>query len=280
MAANPWLDRRVFHWAHQGGAREGPSNTLHAMRHALQVGAHGLEVDIHRTKDGVLVVAHDDELRRMTGAEGRISTSTLEHLRTVDAAYNWVEGQVAVEGAPPEQYPLRNDGPGPRTRELGIPTLQEVLDAFPGVPLNLEIKRWRAAWPLAGLLKQLSRDDVLVVSIRPWALWAVRLRARSVPFAPSAVGLLAFWLGSRVGVALRFRGAVAIQVPLRRKDRPITDGRLVEKAHQAGLAVHVWTLDDRTEICEALDAGADGIMTDCPSVLAAVLAERDAGWTD
>ena len=279
MTANPWLERRVFHWAHQGGAREGPSNTIYAMRHALQAGAHGLELDVHRTKDGVLVVAHDDELRRTTGTEGRIATSSLEHLRTLDAARQWVEGEVAVDGAPPEQYPLRNEGPGPRTPELGIPTLQEVLDAFPGVPMTLEIKRWRAAWPLAKLLRQLGRDDVIVVSIRPWALWAFRLRARSVPCAPSPVGMADFWLASPARMAVRLRGAVAIQVPLRHKGVRITDRRLVEKAHKAGLAVHVWTLDDPAEIQEALDAGADGVMTDRPTVLAAVLAERGASWT-
>ena len=279
MTANPWLERRVFHWAHQGGAREGPSNTIYAMRHALQAGAHGLELDVHRTKDGVLVVAHDDELRRTTGTEGRIATSSLEHLRTLDAARQWVEGEVAVDGAPPEQYPLRNEGPGPRTPELGIPTLQEVLDAFPGVPMTLEIKRWRAAWPLAKLLRQLGRDDVIVVSIRPWALWAFRLRARSVPCAPSPVGMADFWLASPARMAVRLRSAVAIQVPLRHKGVRITDRRLVEKAHKAGLAVHVWTLDDPAEIQEALDAGADGVMTDRPTVLAAVLAERGASWT-
>lgn len=72
----------------------------------------------------MLVVAHDDELRRMTGAGGRITTSTLEYLRTLDAAHQWVEGQLAVDDASPDQYVLRNDGPGPRTAELGIPTFR------------------------------------------------------------------------------------------------------------------------------------------------------------
>ena len=278
MAENPWLERRVFHWAHQGGAREGPSNTLYAMRRALDAGAHGLELDVHRTKDRKLVVAHDDELRRTTGAGGRISTSTLDHLRTLDAAHQWVEGEVVVDGAPPERYPLRNDGPGPRTPDLGIPTLEEVLSRFPGVPLNLEIKRWRGALPLAKALKALGRDDVIVVSIRPWALWLFRLRAPGVRVAPSPVGLFAFWLASRVRFPLRFPASVAIQPPLRRKGKLFADRRLVDAAHKAGLAVHVWTLDDRAEIEQAIDTGSDGIMTDRPTVLAAVLAERGVGW--
>ncbi len=278
VAANPWLERRVFHWAHQAGAREGPSNTIYAMQCALDAGAHGLELDVHRTKDGRLVVAHDDELRRTTGTDGRISTSTLDHLRTLDAAHQWVEGELAVDDAPPERYTLRNDGPGPRTPDLGIPTLEEVLARFPGVALNLEIKRWRCALPLAKALRGLGRDDVIVVSIRPWALWLFRLRASGVRVAPSPVGLFGFWLASRVGFPLRFPASVAIQPPLRRKGKLFTDRRFVDAAHRAGLAVHVWTLDGRAEISEAIDVGVDGVMSDRPSVLAAVLAERRAAW--
>lgn len=279
MTANPWLERRVFHWAHQGGAREGPSNTLHAMRGAIEAGAHGLEVDVHVTKDGHIVVAHDDELGRMTGADGRISTSTLQHLRTLDAAHQWVPGRVAVEGAPDEEYTLRNRGREPVDPDLRIPTLQEVLDTFPGVPLNLEIKRLRVAWPLARFLRRTNRDDVIVTSIRPLALWAFRLRGRTVPFAPGPVGLAVVWLASRARIPVPIRGGVAIQVPLRLKGRTITDKRLVAAAHRAGLAVHVWTLDDPADIRQALDLDVDGIMTDRPSVVAEALAGRGAGWT-
>lgn len=268
----------MFHWAHQGGAREGPSNTLHAMRRALERGAHGLELDVHVTKDGHVVVAHDDELRRMTGVEGRIATTTLEHLRTLDAAHQWVPGQVAVDAAADEDYVLRNDGRSPVEPDLRVPTLQEVCDAFPGVPLNLEIKRMRAARPLARFLRDAAGNDLIVVSIRPLALWVFRLRARAVPFAPSPVGLAVVWLASRVRIPVPIRGGVAIQVPLRFKGRTITDKRLVAAAHRAGLAVHVWTLDDPEEIRQALDLGVDGIMTDRPSAVAEALTERGVAW--
>ncbi len=278
VTANPWLERRVFHWAHQGGAREGPSNTLHAMRRALDLGADGLELDVHVTKDGHLVVAHDDELARMTGVDGRIATSTLEYLQTLDAAHQWVPGHLAVEGAPDDQYPLRHQGPGPVDPGLRIPTLQEMFDTFPGVPLNLEVKRRRAARPLAKYLRQNARGDIIVTSIRPLALWVFRLRARGVPFAPGPVGLAVVWLASRLRIPVAFRGAVAVQVPLRFKGRTFTDKRLVAAAHRAGLAVHVWTLDDPDEIRQALDLGVDGIMTDCPSVVASALTERGVAW--
>jgi len=278
MTVNPWLERRVFNWAHQGGAREGPSNTLYAMRHALEAGAHGLELDVHVTRDGHLVVAHDDELRRTTGAEGRIATSTLEHLRTLDAAHQWVPGEITVESASPETYTLRNDGSRPVDPELRIPTLQEVFDAFPGVPLNLEVKRFRAALPLARFLRRTARTDIVVASIRPLAMWAFHLRARSVPFVPGPVGVALVWIASRVRIPVPIRGGAAIQVPLRLKGWKVTDRRLVAAAHRAGLAVHVWTLDDPAEIGQALDLGVDGIMTDRPTVVAGILTERGAAW--
>ena len=281
---NPWLARRVFNWAHQGGAREGPSNTLWAMRRAMtEAGAHGLEIDVHRTADGVLVVAHDDDLVRMTGAPGRIATSTLEELRRLDAAHNWIPGKVASDTAGPgEDWPLRHQGTGPIDPDLRIPTLEEVFDAFPGVALNIEIKRRPAARPLADLLARTGRDDVIVVSIRPVALWLFRRRVRhnhhSVPLAMGPIGLALFWLASRVGIALPARGHVAVQMPLRFKGRRVTDRRFVHAAHRSGLAVHVWTLDERPDIEKAIDLGADGIMSDRPTEVTTVLAERGVGW--
>lgn len=276
---NPWRARRVLHWAHQGGAREGPSNTLWAMRRAMKAGAHGLEVDVHRTADGVLVVAHDDELKRMTGAPGRISNMTRDDLQRLDAARNWMAGKLAAKTAGPgERWPLRHEAPGPVDPELRIPTLEEVLDAFPDVPFTVEIKRRQAAAPLADLLERVGRDDVIVVSIRPIAQWAFRRRAPRAPVAAGPVGLVAFWLASRIRISLPLPGCVAIQVPLRLGSKTVTDRRLVRAAHRRDLAVHVWTLDDPGEMEKAIDLDADGIMTDCPSVLARVLRDRGVGW--
>ena len=277
---NPWRTRRVFHWAHQGGAREGPSNTLWAMRRAVEVGAHGLEVDVHRTADGVLVVAHDDELARMTGAPGRISNMSRDDLQCLDAARNWMPGKLATDTAGPgERWPLRHEGAGPVDPELRIPTLEDVLAAFPTVPFTVEIKRRQAAAPLAALLERVGRDDLVVVSIRPLAQWAFRRRAPRAPVAAGPLGLVAFWLASRVGIALPLPGCVAVQVPLRLGPKRVTDRRLVRAAHRRNLAVHVWTLDDPEDMVKAIELGADGIMTDCPSVLARVLGERGVGWT-
>ena len=126
-------------YAHQGGAKEAPSSTLYAIRRALDNGATGIELDVHATSDRQLVVCHDPTLDRTTAATGEIASRSLEELRQLDNAYWFCPGEDAVKGRPEGDYVLR--GRAPDDRDLGIATLAEVLEAFPGVVLNLDIKR-------------------------------------------------------------------------------------------------------------------------------------------
>lgn len=249
------------------------------MRAALSLGAHGLELDVHCTADPspIVVVAHDDDLEKMTGAKARIRDVVLDTLRSLDAGHNWVPGKVATRvPARGDTYPLR--GMGPRDHDLRIPTLEEVFDAFPQTPLNLEIKAKGAALPLAELLTRTGREDVIVVSFRDWWLRRFRRAAPTVPTAAGGLAILLFWFCSRVGAALPVRHHVALQVPWRFGPLRICDERLVKAAHRRGLAVHVWTVDDADVMHAAIDIEVDGIMTDRPTVMALVLRERNVGW--
>src|ERR1700687_756037 len=107
MAANPWLDRRVLNYAHQGGAREAPSSTLFALHRAVAAGADALELDVHDTADGHLVVCHDETVDRTTDGKGPIADLTLADLQSLDNAYWWVPGEVVAHGRPDADYPLR-----------------------------------------------------------------------------------------------------------------------------------------------------------------------------
>ncbi|MBW3614956.1 MAG: glycerophosphodiester phosphodiesterase, partial [Actinobacteria bacterium] len=99
MSTNPWLERRVLNWAHQGGSREGPSSTLFAMRKAVDAGADALELDVHMSADDVLVVCHDATVERTTDGRGAIAELTLSDLKALDNAYWWVPGSVIDHGA-------------------------------------------------------------------------------------------------------------------------------------------------------------------------------------
>jgi len=122
---NPWLDRRVLAYAHQGGAWEAPSSTLHAIRAALAAGATGIELDVHATADGELVVCHDATVDRTTNGCGPIASLTLEEVRVLDNGYWFVPGADAAPGLTPEAYPFR--GRAPEDRDFRIATLREVL---------------------------------------------------------------------------------------------------------------------------------------------------------
>src|SRR5271170_5274630 len=115
---NPWLDRRVLAYAHQGGAREAPSSTLYAIETALSAGADAIELDVHASADGVLVVCHDPTLDRTSNGSGRIADHSWAELERLDNAYWFVPGEDAVGGHPDGDYPLR--GRAPCDRRLGV----------------------------------------------------------------------------------------------------------------------------------------------------------------
>ena len=109
-----WLERRVIAYAHQGGAWEAPSSTLHAIGHALEVGATGIELDVHATADGELVVCHDATVDRTTAGQGTIASFTLAQLRAMDFSYWWIPGADVTPGRPAGDYPFRGRAPDDR----------------------------------------------------------------------------------------------------------------------------------------------------------------------
>ncbi len=271
---NPWLDRRVYHWAHQGGAREGPSNTLHAMAAALAAGSHGIELDVHRSKDGRLAVLHDATLGRTTDGHGNVADHTLEELQRLDAAYWWVPGKVDDHdpSTPSDRYSLRGRAPG--DPDLRIPALDEVLDRF-DVPLTIEVKDEAAVAPLVALLRTRGRTgDVIVTSFMDQIVRRLRRAGPELPLAPGRVYNV--WFLARVLVRWppRRSSYVVLQVPHRYGGVTFLSRRLVDAAHRAGMAVHGWTIDDEAEMRELIAMGVDGIMTDRPTLLAAVLRDH------
>lgn len=281
--ANPWLDRRVLNWAHQGGAREGPSSTLWAMRRALEAGAHAIELDVHATRDGHVVVCHDPTVERTTNGHGAIAELTLEEVRSLDNAYSWVPGELAAPGLPEAEYPLR--GRAPEDESLRIPTLDEVLAEFPGVFFNLDIKQTApsvAAYEqeVADVLASHGRtDDVIVASFLDAATDAFCRIAPEACVSFGMNGTRDFFGAVREGTIPAATPHVALQVPPTVGDIELVTPDFVQAAHRHGIAVHVWTIDEEPEMRRLVELGVDGVMTDRPSVLAAVLGELGAGFS-
>jgi len=248
----------VLAMAHRGGAMHpdltGAENTMHAFRHAVGLGYRYLETDVHATSDGVLLAFHDAALDRVTDHAGLVADHTAE--------------QVALA----------------RIAEVhAVPTMAELLAAFPDCHFNIDLKSATAVTPLVELLDQRgAHDRVCVGSFSGRRLHAFR-RATAGRVATSATPAEV--------TAMRFspvhprRRAAVMQVPWRHKRRrvTVTTPAFVRRAHRAGMQVHVWTgeknsqwvsIDDAESMHSLLDMGVDGLITDRTDVLKDVLIRR------
>jgi glycerophosphoryl diester phosphodiesterase len=254
-------------FAHRGDSTRAPENTLDAFRRAVEAGAGGLELDVHLTRDGQVVVIHDPTLERTTGGSGSLATTTLEALRAMDAGY----GFSLDEG---HTYPYRGKG-------LRVPTLAEVLEEFPDAAINIDIKEIQhgdEAAVLEVLRRAGAEERTLVASKYHAAVRRVRkLSGGRVSTGASKREVGTFYLLSK----LRLEGLLtpdydALQVPVYYGRLALVTRRFVEAAHARGVRVDAWTVNDPAEMHRLLDLGVDVVMTDFPERLAGVLAEQGA----
>ena len=277
----PWVERRVLTYAHQCGAWEAPSSTLFALRRALALGVTGIELDVHATADGHLVVCHDATVDRTTNGHGPIHALTLAQVRALDNAYWFVPGGDEQRGHSPEAYPYR--GRAPDDTDFSVATLAEVLellDAHPRVALNLDIKQTApAVTPYEErLARQLAEHDHLDrVIVASFLDQATESFARFAPEVATSAGTLAvatFWRAVHQGEPPPAMRHVALQVPAVRGDLVVVDDVLVQEAHRHQLALHVWTINNEADMARLLDLGVDGIISDVPSPLVSLVAAR------
>jgi glycerophosphoryl diester phosphodiesterase len=280
-----WTDRRVIPYAHQGGAWEAPSSTCFAIRKALQVGATGIELDVHATKDGALVVCHDSTVDRTTNGSGEIARLTLAELRELDNAYWWAPGADVSPGLDASSYPFR--GRAPADPDFRIATLAEafgVIDGFPGVVVNLDIKGTAPHVEpyeerLVNELEALGRTtQVIVASFNDRATELFRSLAPHIATSAGTIASAEFWRAAHLGEEIPKGQFVALQVPMRQGDLEVVDDVLIEAAHDRGIAVHVWTVNDQSDMERVLELGVDGIISDLPTRLCSLLDDRGVRW--
>lgn len=230
--------------AHRGASRAAPENTVEAFRTAAAQGAHGVELDVHRSADGVLVVHHD--------AEAPGIGVLAEH------------SVAAIRDAVPS-----------------VPTLEEALDACAGMLVNVEVKNLpgdadydpeeRSATALLELLASRDgRDDVLVSSFNLVTIDRIHELAPAVPTA--FLTMIGFDPLDAAELAAD-RGHAAIHPDVRTLVGPAARAT-VERAHARGLTVHVWTVNLPEEIRRLAAAGVDAVITDVPEVAGRALESR------
>jgi glycerophosphoryl diester phosphodiesterase len=217
-----------------------------AFEHAVSLGYDFLETDVHATADGVLVAFHDNELDRMTDYSGCIADLPWSVVRSA-----------------------RVDGLHP------IPRLEDLLGTWPSVRVNIDPKHDAAVAPLVDTLRQTGAVDRVCVGAFSDRRLA-RVRREVGPNLCLSLGPLgvARLKAATMGVPTGRLRAACVQVPVATRGVAVIDARLIDAAHQRGMQVHAWTIDDASEMSRLLDLGVDGIMTDRPTVLKQVLEDQ------
>jgi len=247
--------------AHRGGAGLWPENTLYAFERAAELGADVIETDVRATKDGELVVIHDESVARTTNGSGSVGALTLAELKQLDAAFRF-----STDGG--RTFPLRGRG-------VAVPTLREVFASLPEMRFNIEPKRGAPslAAPLCRLIREQGMADrVLVASFSGTTIEEFRRECPEVATSASTGEATSFYALHEAGLAASYSPAMqALQVPERAGALRVLTRDFVEAAHGRGLRVHAWTIDDEAEMRRLIEIGVDGVMTDFPDRLLRVL---------
>jgi glycerophosphoryl diester phosphodiesterase len=259
----PWYDNlpKPTILAHQGGLKEWPSCTMYAFQRARETGSDVLDLDLHMTKDGVLVLLHDTTVNRTTDGQGAVADMTWDEIRTLDAAYNF-----STDG---KSFALRGQG-------LGIPRLVDVLQAFPDWKFQIEVKQapLEIAPKLAKALKEYKAEDKVLLSCFDEEMMSqLRRECPNVATSATPSEIRNFVLAS----FLRLEGIISpeyssLQIPLHSSGWDLVTPRVVQAAKKRGLHVLPWTIDTDADVDVCRQAGADGFNTNLPTKMEKVRA--------
>ena len=228
-------------FAHRGGSKIGPENTLVAFDRGFAAGADGLECDVHLSRDRIVVVHHDRLLDRTTRGTGALNARTARELAGLD-----------------------------------IPTLRDVLARYPARKIIVELKESSAELARAVVDEVRLAHAVDHVCIGSFSVSALRAVRSYAPDVATSAGRMEVRIALYRSWCYLSPGRVAyqaFQVPETSGNARVMSRRFVELAHKAGLIVQVWTVDEPDDIRRLLDWGVDGIITDRPDVASQVLSD-------
>jgi glycerophosphoryl diester phosphodiesterase len=234
--------------AHRGGAWEAPENSRMAFQHAVDLGFTFIETDVRATADGVCVVFHDAWLDRTTDGRGLVRESS----------WNSV-AQARIHGRQP------------------VMSFEQLLEAFPATRFNIDVKEPNAIEPFVAVMRRTGAwRRVVAGSFSHERLTAVRRRGgHRLATSMSPREVLRLWLAARNrGRRWQPPPAACVQIPPMFGRRVVLEPRLLDLAHALGWPVHAWTIDTAGEMDRLIELGVDGIMTDRPTLLRAVLQQR------
>lgn len=262
---------RPLVYAHRGGALLAPENTMAAFDQAVKMGVDGLEIDIAPSADGEPMVIHDLTVDRTCSGHGKVGELTAIQLRELDAGHHFTP-----DGG--KTYPFRGTG-------VTIPTLDEVLGAYPRTRVNIEFKGTQPGFEervKAVIDRHGATHRVLACSASGWINRRVREKIPDTAHGADEQDMVLLWVALKLGLEeWAVPPAHALQLPPSHLSLTVITPRLVEFAHRHGMAVHVWTINDAESQRHFYDWGLDAVMSDVPDVLLRVrdeyLARHRAG---
>ena len=244
--------------AHRGGSLEAPENTLLAFENARNVYAGSVfELDVHLTRDGEVVVMHDNEVDRTTNGHGKIRDMTLREFSDLDAGYRFTQ-----DGG--RTFSLRS-------KQIHPPRLSDVLQRFPENRVSIEFKKGNPPFHnevLEIVDRYRSRDRVVLASEDHVLLGLARKAAPDLCSGFSGREILQAVVTNKLGLwFLNPRRGNVYQIPMSHNSIDVLTPQMVKNAHRNHKHVHVWTVNTEPEMIRCLELGVDGIITDAPSLL-------------
>jgi glycerophosphoryl diester phosphodiesterase len=218
-----------------------------------------LELDVRTSRDGIVMVFHDATVDRTTDGTGSLADKTFHELRGLDAGFNFLD----AEG----RRTFRGQG-------VRIPAFEEVLQALPNTPLNVEAKDSRSAVPLVEITRRHGAEQRVLVAAE-WERNRRGVRGYPGPWGASRRQITAFILLTATPLSPLYTPACdVLQVPETHRGIRVLTPRFLREAHRRNIPVHVWTVDDPGDMRRLLAMGVDGIQTDRPDLLAPILTEQ------
>lgn len=255
--------KRVWNMAHRGGAGLSPENTIYAFSRSINIyGADIIEMDVWLSSDGHPVVIHDPSVARTTNGSGKIYRMPLREIKNLDAAFYFT-----TDGG--GTYPLRGTG-------ITVPTLREVFESLSGVRMNIEIQQ---VWPamesqVYNMIVEYGMEELVTVAAKDHL---VHKRFRSINKAGIATSAsikqgTVFSILSEIGLSKLYHPDIkAFQLPEKIKGSQVVTPKLIKAAHEQGIEVHVWIINDTNDMKKLIGMGIDGIITDFPDRLSSIL---------
>ena len=245
-------------FAHRGGAALRPENTVVAFDHGLALGADGIELDVHLSRDGVVVVHHDATLERTTDGHGPVAARTADELARLDAGHHF---------------------PDFRGRAGGVPTLDEVLRRYREARFIIELKVNDPVLARRAIDAIRGADAVERAALGSFGTRVLRAAREYEPRIPTGASReetrLALYR-SWVRWPVRRPRYQEFQVPEMSGSTRVVSPRFVQHAHQAGVAVRVWTVNEEAEMRRLLDWGVDALISDRPDLAVQLVRARAA----